>query len=75
MCDPFYTTKPEGEGTGLGLTITQNILAAHGGELVIESEVGKGSTFKLIFPAARVRTEGPMANPAERPAPTETAAS
>jgi PAS domain S-box-containing protein len=47
ICDPFYTTKPEGEGTGLGLTITQNILAAHGGALTIDSEVGRGTAMTL----------------------------
>ena len=61
-------------GTGLGLSIVKHVVQRHGGELVIDSEVGRGSTFKLIFPAARVRTEGPIANRAERPTPTETAA-
>jgi PAS domain S-box-containing protein len=51
ICDPFYTTKPEGEGTGLGLAITQNILAAHGGELAIDSAVGRGTTVTLWMAA------------------------
>ena len=42
-------------GTGLGLAITKHIAQRHGGELRIESELGKGATFILLFPASRVR--------------------
>ncbi len=42
-------------GTGLGLSIVKHVAQRHGGELDIRSEVGKGSTFRLVFPAARVR--------------------
>ncbi len=50
--DPFFTTKPEGEGTGLGLTVTQGIIDEHGGELVIESEPGRGTSVALWLQAA-----------------------
>lgn len=48
--EPFYTTKPKGEGTGLGLAVAQGIAADHGGWISAESEAGKGSTFSLVLP-------------------------
>ncbi|MCB2198241.1 response regulator [bacterium] len=53
--DPFYTTKAVGEGTGLGLSISYRIIKDHGGRIEVDSEVGKGTTFRLILPI-----EGPM---------------
>jgi signal transduction histidine kinase len=50
--DPFFTTKPVGVGTGLGLSICHSIVTAFGGDLVVESEEGKGSTFRVVLPSA-----------------------
>ncbi len=48
--DPFFTTKQVGEGTGLGLAIVEKIINSHGGQLQIESKVGKGSAFTVVLP-------------------------
>jgi signal transduction histidine kinase len=47
---PFFTTKPTGQGTGLGLSLSYDIVKAHGGELNVESKEGEGATFTLLLP-------------------------
>jgi two-component system, NtrC family, sensor kinase len=49
---PFFTTKPAGEGTGLGLSLSYDIIKAHEGELKVETKEGKGSEFIIQLPAA-----------------------
>jgi len=48
--DPFFTTKAIGEGTGLGLAISYGIIQNHGGEILVESEKGRGSIFRIRLP-------------------------
>ena len=47
---PFFTTKASGQGTGLGLSLSYDIIKTHGGELLLETEPGKGSTFTITLP-------------------------
>ncbi|HLX90030.1 MAG TPA: ATP-binding protein, partial [Puia sp.] len=48
---PFFTTKPAGEGTGLGLSLSYDIVKAHGGEIKVETKEGEGSEFIVQLPA------------------------
>jgi two-component system NtrC family sensor kinase len=64
--DLFFTTKSAGEGSGLGLAVAHTIVTNHGGRIEVESEVGKGATFRVVLPAepsgegaARRRDQGP----------------
>ncbi|HIJ82367.1 MAG TPA: PAS domain-containing protein [Desulfuromonadales bacterium] len=51
--DPFFTTKEVGQGLGLGLALTYNIIKRHGGDISVESQVGKGSQFTIRMPACQ----------------------
>ncbi|HEX9802164.1 MAG TPA: ATP-binding protein [Gammaproteobacteria bacterium] len=51
--EPFFTTREVGQGTGLGLTVSNDIVRAHGGRIELESEPGKGARFTLYFPLER----------------------
>ena len=48
--DPFFTTKGEGKGVGLGLAVVYGVINAHGGDIEVESTVGKGTTFRVVLP-------------------------
>jgi signal transduction histidine kinase len=57
--EPFFSTKAEGLGTGLGLPIVKNIVDAHGGRVGFETQSGVGTTFKVVFPVGPLGPAGP----------------
>ncbi len=66
--EPYFTTKEQGEGTGLGLAVVKGIVASHSGSITVESSPGCGTTFEILLPIVeRQKTE--HAEQAEKPVP------
>jgi two-component system cell cycle sensor histidine kinase/response regulator CckA len=62
--EPFFTTKPEGKGTGLGLAMVQSVVQEAGGHVCVRSEVGRGTTFEVYLPHVEVRPFPSKSHPA-----------
>jgi signal transduction histidine kinase len=57
--EPFYTTKPEGQGTGLGMSVSLGIVKNHGGLIEVRSEAGRGTTMTVELPLNSVPAPAP----------------
>ncbi|NMO20206.1 PAS domain S-box protein [Pyxidicoccus fallax] len=70
--DPFFTTKPVGVGTGLGLSICHSIISGLGGDITVESEPGRGSSFRVVLPTSEPERHAVPVSAEPRPARSAT---
>jgi len=69
--DPYYTTKEFGKGTGMGLSVVHGIVKSHGGVISVDSELGKGTSFSILFPVIEKETVSEIEDEEELPTGSE----
>jgi len=69
--DPYFTTKGPGEGTGMGLAVVHGIVKSYGGDITVESELGKGTTFHIVLPRVEAEVTPVKEHKIELPRGTE----
>jgi PAS domain S-box-containing protein len=70
--DPFFSTKPQGKGTGLGLFLAYSTVKAHGGQLELDSTLGRGTQVLIRLPASQMPAPAPEPRAASAPAPARS---